>query len=76
MIDRLHPQTMETVRQLIKLHGASALIEAVQQIERRQKLVDGLRDRVSAKRAAEATVETERATRAQYDAFSSRPVKK
>jgi hypothetical protein len=34
--DRLHPETLHTLRQLVKLHGAAALIEAIQQIEREQ----------------------------------------
>lgn len=30
--DRLHPQSLETLRQLVKLHGAPAVLDAVQSI--------------------------------------------
>ena len=30
---RLHPDTMHTLRQLVRLHGAEKLIAAIQQIE-------------------------------------------
>lgn len=31
-MDPLHPQTVETLRQLVKLHGAPRLIEAIREI--------------------------------------------
>lgn len=31
--DRLHPESMSTLRQLVKLHGAERVIEAVREIE-------------------------------------------
>ena len=34
--ERLHPETLHTLRQLVKLHGAAALIKAIQQIERNE----------------------------------------
>jgi hypothetical protein len=30
--DRLHPETLRTLRDLIKLHGADALIKAIREI--------------------------------------------
>lgn len=35
LTERLHPQTMETLRELVKLHGAPRLIEAIRGIETR-----------------------------------------
>jgi len=32
MSDRLHPQTVETLRQLVLLHGADKLIETIRQL--------------------------------------------
>jgi hypothetical protein len=32
--DRLHPETLRTLRELIALHGADALIKAIRQIEK------------------------------------------
>ena len=33
-MERLHPQTMQDLRQLVKLHGAERLIAAIRQIEK------------------------------------------
>jgi hypothetical protein len=35
-MDRLHPETIRTLRELIKLHGADRLILAIRQIEKAQ----------------------------------------
>jgi len=32
-MERLHPQSWQELRQLVKLHGAQALIRAIQHIE-------------------------------------------
>jgi hypothetical protein len=35
MTERLHPQSYNTLEQLVKLHGAARVIEAVKEINRR-----------------------------------------
>ena len=40
--DRLHPQSVTELRQLVKLHGANALIKAIRKIEQEGKDGDAL----------------------------------
>jgi hypothetical protein len=34
-MDRLHPETLRTLEQMIKIHGADRLIKAIREIEKK-----------------------------------------
>jgi len=40
MSDRLHPESMQILRQLVKLHGSTSLINAIHQIVQENAVAD------------------------------------